>query len=513
MALHPLRAARRLRSKMRSALAGPQVAAALPIIALLAYWFGGERYLLIASLGTPLMLFAIGGLDFAQAGRGKRREATLAPVDQFFARVDWAMSQTQSTPNKSACFYLEVDEFDILLDRFGQTAMDRILAATAQRIIGALRANDLVCQLEENRFGIIVDPVPHMDLDIAIGLARRFQAASEEPLSLDSTTVYISVSIGFCLATQAPSPTGHALAKATSTALAEARRHAPSALRGFSPELHHPTVLLTTVAAEAAAALENGQIQPWFQPQVATRTSHVTGFEALARWSHPEKGLISPAEFLPALADQSKLARLSEVMLYHSLNALKSWDVHGLSVPRIGVNFSQEELRDPRLAERIEWELDRFELAPERLAVEILETVVATSHDDTIARNISALARLGCHIDLDDFGIGHASISSIRRFAVQRLKIDRSFVMKVDRDPDQQRMVSAILLMADRLGLETLAEGVETDAEHAMLAQLGCDEVQGFGVARPMPLQDTFGWVAEHEEHLSRPPTFLRKSG
>jgi EAL domain-containing protein (putative c-di-GMP-specific phosphodiesterase class I) len=238
-----------------------------------------------------------------------------------------------------------------------------------------------------------------------------------------------------------------------------------------------------------------------------------TGFEALARWTHPERGLITPAEFLPILEQAGAMERLGEVILYNALSALKTWDAAGLDVPQVGVNFSPEELRNPRLVKKIEWELDRFDLPARRLNVEILETVVALSPDDTVVRNIAALSELGCPIDLDDFGTGHASISSIRRFDVQRLKIDRSFVMKVDRDPEQQRMVSAILTMAEQLGLATLAEGVETAGEHAMLAQLGCGHVQGYGIGRPIPLDQTIEWVTRHLARLEAPPPIGRQIG
>ena len=126
-----------------------------------------------------------------------------------------------------------------------------------------------------------------------------------------------------------------------------------------------------------------------------------------------------------------------------------------------------------------------------------------------ITHNINALGKLGCRIDLDDFGTGHASISSIRRFAVSRIKIDRSFITKADRDPEQQRMVSAILTMAERLEVETLAEGVETVGEHVLLAQLGCDHVQGFGIAKPMPFEQTFDWIAGHNARLADTPRIM----
>lgn len=253
-------------------------------------------------------------------------------------------------------------------------------------------------------------------------------------------------------------------------------------------------------------ALENGQIRPWYQPQLSTDTGQVSGFEALARWVHPERGLIAPAEFLPTLEKASAMERLSEVMLYNALCALKLWDAAGINVPQVGVNFSPQELRNPNLVKKLEWELDRFDLPASRLSVEILETVIAVSPDDIVVRNISELSKLGCRIDLDDFGTGHASISSIQRFDVQRLKIDRSFVARADRDPDQQRMIAAILTMAEQLGLATLGEGVETAGEHAMLAQLGCGHVQGFGIARPMSLHRTVDWVRAHRARLKAPP-------
>ena len=162
------------------------------------------------------------------------------------------------------------------------------------------------------------------------------------------------------------------------------------------------------------------------------------------------------------------------------------------------MNFSKAELRSPRLADKLKWELDRFDLAPPRLTIEILETVVAESDNDVVVSNIAALAKLGCGIDLDDFGTGHASITSIRRFDVRRIKIDRSFVTRVDEDREQQKVVSAILSMAEQLGMATLAEGVETPGEHAMLCQLGCGDVQGFGIARPMPVEETMNWIARH---------------
>jgi EAL domain-containing protein (putative c-di-GMP-specific phosphodiesterase class I) len=269
----------------------------------------------------------------------------------------------------------------------------------------------------------------------------------------------------------------------------------------------------TVLACEVEAALTNGEIKAWYQPQICTDTGLISGFEALARWHHPEDGILAPAEFLGAVAEAGQMSRLGKVMLYNALSALKSWDRARLNIATVAVNFSTEELRDPLLADWIKWEVDRFDLRPNRLTVEILETVTAQSEDDIILRNIELLSRHGVNLDLDDFGTGQASIANIRRFHVSRIKMDRSFVTKLDEDPTQYAMVSAILSLAEHLGLDTLAEGVETAGEHSTLAQLGCGYVQGFGIARPMPFEDTIAWAHAYNQKLGTSTRIRRQAG
>jgi diguanylate cyclase len=218
------------------------------------------------------------------------------------------------------------------------------------------------------------------------------------------------------------------------------------------------------------------------------------------RWHHPDRGCLAPGAFLPALEGSDLMELLGQTMLTQSLAALAEFDRKGQRIPTVAVNFSAQELRDPQLPERLGWTLDRFGLAPSRLTVEVLESVVAGDGEDIIASNIGRIAAMGCAVDLDDFGTGHASITAIRRFALNRLKIDRSFIRDVDQNRDQQNLVTAILSLAERLGLETLAEGVETAGEHALLAQLGCGHVQGFVIAKPMPVEDLAVWLTTHRE-------------
>lgn len=506
----------RFRSRIAPLFTGPAILAFLPALSLGSFWIGGEAVLMITALGLPLG-FAIAGAfgKWPPEPDLPPRDAVTGLLlrDAFQDAARATLERTRDSGRKSACMLVELDEYHDLVRRHGSEAGDLVALRTGERIRATLREADMVARLDGARFAVCLAPVMQLDLELCIQLAGRIQSAVEDPVSLNGTAVYVSCCVGFCAVSQSPGASAGHWIEAADIALDHARQAGPSAIRAFSPDMQRAANAADRAGEEIAAALENGQIQPWFQPQISTDTGRVTGFEALARWSHPTRGVLGPDAFLKAAEAAGLSERLGQVMLYHALTALKAWDSAGAEVPRVGVNFASDELRNPALVEKVKWELDRFGLTPDRLSVEILESVVSNAGDDIVTRNIAGLGQLGCRIDLDDFGTGHSSIASIRRFAVSRIKIDRSFVMKADRDPDQQRMVSAILTMAEQLGLETLAEGVETVGEHALLAQLGCHHVQGFGIGRPMPFDQTLDWIAAHRAKLQDTPRIGRQTG
>lgn len=504
----------RLWAGLRAVLTGPHMLAFLPATMLGGYWFGGEPALIVAAVALPALVVLSGWLPRPGHGpRGRDPLTGLASRADLIAALDTAFSGERSTGRRSACITLELDEFAGFETQHGPAAAESILRRVAERLKSHLRDGDLVARLDHAVFAVALSPVRRMDLETLIQLSVRLQEAVCDPIALDAGRTYVTASVGFCLPSRAPERSGAAHLAAAEHALAAARANGPASIRSYASDMQPRADFAPSTLDEVAAALEQGQIRPWFQPQVSTDTGDISGFEALARWQHPERGIVPPGDFLPAIAAAGLNERLGEVILYHALTAIRSWDRAGLSIPRVAVNFSGEELSDPRLVERVRWELDRFELTADRLAVEVLETVISKSDNDTVTRNIAALGKMGCLIELDDFGTGNASLAAIRRFSVNRLKIDRSYITRVDRDRDQQEMVSAILTMAERLRLETLAEGVESLGEHAMLAQLGCQHVQGFSVGHPMPFEETIAWIVRHREKLSEPPQIGREAG
>lgn len=477
----------------------------LPAVTLAGFWYGGEKVLVALAVGVPFVLAFAGAFRVRQTANGHGLDplSGLIQRPQLLAAMDATLQAEAATDRTTACLVVLFDDAERLLTRHGRAAQVEILTRSADRILGALRGGDMLARIEGGGFAVALAPVRRIDLESVVQIAIRLQESIAVPISLDGLRVHVTASVGFCLPARAPAPTAEALFDAAHVAAVDAARNGPGAVRAFAPDMLRKTADRQAFRDELEHALDSGQILPYFQPQMSTENGMITGFEALARWQHPERGLVAPAEFLPLIEEAGLTERLGEVILYHALGALVRWDAAGFRVPAVGVNFSGIELRNPRLAEKIAWELDRFSLTPNRLSVEILETVVADVGNDVVVTNIAALSRLGCRIDLDDFGTGQAAIANIRRFGVGRLKIDRSFVARLDEDPLQQQMVSAILSLAERLDLDTLAEGVETPAQHVILAQLGCGHVQGYGIARPMPVEDTVEWI--RRQHAGPP--------
>jgi EAL domain-containing protein (putative c-di-GMP-specific phosphodiesterase class I)/GGDEF domain-containing protein len=502
-----------LRGVLAAALGTPAVLAFLPAITLVAHWLGGELALLGAALGLPALFALLTPLARPAGQDGPRGDPVTGAAlrDEVEAAIDRALTMP---PGRTVVFAAELSEARRHAAQLGQADWDALLHAVATRLAGALRREDVLAHLGGGRFAAALAPGSRADLESALAVAGRLCAALEEPLLLGPRRLYPSLCVGLCLSSRiAPeAASGAMLIEAAEDALAEAVVQGPGTVRAFAQGRTRPAAAAAALVEEAALALEAEQVEPWFQPQISTDTGQISGFEALARWRHPERGILLPAEFLPALAQAGLTSRLGELMLAAACRTLRGWESAGFSVPRVAVNFAAEDLRDPALPDRVAWELDRHDLAPERLAIEVLETVVA-SDDDLVCRNLAALSALGCGIDLDDFGTGHSGIASIRRYSITRIKVDRRFVARIDEDEEQRRLVSAILTMADHLGVETLAEGVETAGEHALLAQLGCGHVQGFGLARPMPAEACPEWAARHAGKLAVPPRIPRRTG
>lgn len=472
--------------------------ALIPLMILVTYWLSGERTMVVLASTLPATAVIVAAV------LNQHVTGSSGAVPGPISLEQWIGERLLFTDRGGdfALMAVSIDDLDSLEDRAGLVARESAVAQVLARFNSLIRNDDIVALGTRSDYLIGLGDIRPPETENLLQLARRLQAVLDDPIESGTLRAYCTVSVGIVRASQLSRPSPQQLIRVAETTLAKGSAEGVGAIRishsrrGRKPTPDHD------LAERITSALENGEIIAWYQPQLSTHTGEITGFEALARWEHPSRGLISPATFLGIIDRMGLSQRLSEVVLSHALSAAHAWSKSGLDIPRVAVNFGSEELRNPRLADYLAWELDRHNISPNGLVIEVLENVIADSHDDTIVRNLRAISAMGVQIDLDDFGTGYTSIMNIRRFAVSRIKIDRRLISRVDVDTHQRQLVSAILAMAERLDIETLGEGVETAPEHAILAQMGCDHIQGFSIARPMPLGDSFTWIREHRARL-----------
>lgn len=465
-----------------------------PIAAAIAWAFGEDAVAMVLVAILPVCLLLDRrpsreprGTDAAQGGGAVQRDAIRRIVDDV-------LEDCARRDRTTAVLQIRIDDLEVADGDWGDEAETRIMDLVVQRVRATMRGQDIVMRGADGAVVVVLAPTRRADLDTVMGIVDRLQAAIAEPVSIAGRALRVRSSLGICSEAMAPARTGTAMLAAADCALRLARRQGPDAVRAFTSDIRDRVETYHRLSTGIDAALETGQIVPWFQPQVEARTGRLVAFEALARWIHPELGVLPPERFLPASAAAGRAAELGEAILDASLAALPEWDRAGVGVPCVAVNLCLEQLSDPRLADRIAWQLDRHDIASDRVVFEIAETVTQREGDETITRNLRALREAGFRLDLDDFGTGAASIAHIARFGVHRIKIDRSFVQGIDVDQAQRRMVAAILVLAEKLGIETLAESVETESERAALAEIGCPHLQGFAIAPAMPLDATLTW-------------------
>jgi EAL domain-containing protein (putative c-di-GMP-specific phosphodiesterase class I)/GGDEF domain-containing protein len=504
---------------LRTALTRVEVLAVFPILVLLAQEFGGTRAVVGAAMLLPtlLVLLNIGLPDRADMAMGAARRPWR---DEDGRQTMLAMlERVAATPSAhGACLMLELDEWDAFGRRWGMETAADVLDRVRDRLRAALRDSDHLAYLGGGRFGVVAHPLSSERLGLRNGLADRLQACVSEPLRLGETTVRLTASVGHARLTRDTlDPAGHAIDAAT-TALSAAQTAGPGSLRahweGMAPgdTVRHVALGADAhLAAEVPEALETGAIQPWFLPQIDAKTGAVIGFEMGARWHHPTLGLLGPARFAASIAQAGQVDTVAARLRERAVDALAEWDRAGLGGGdlTLTIRVDADALRNPALAEQVAWSLDAAEIAPERLRLAIPEPVAGACGNDALVATLTALRQQGVHLDLDDFGSGQASLLSIRRFGVTRIRIARALVVGLDQDPDQKAMVGGILSLAREMRLGTLAQGVDTEEERAALAGMGCDVLQGAAIGTPMPFGETHDWLARQAPPTSGPAADL----
>ena len=395
-------------------------------------------------------------------------------------RFNHWLDRAERTEETAAVLFVDVDNFKLINDGLGHDVGDRLLQAVAGRLAGTLRASDTVARVGGDEFVILCEDVG--DERSALDLVARLTEAFERPFALDGGDRHVSASVGIAMASRGADAMiviGNADA-----AMYRAKERSGVSFELFDAGMRHRSLRRLETERELRAALEAGQLRNVYQPLVCPADGSPVGFEALVRWEHPERGTISPAEFIPVAEESGLIVPIGEHVLAEACVEAMGWDP-GLG---ISVNLSPRQVSDPGLVETVARTLERTGLDPARLSLEITETVLINDGPSAL-QTLSRLKELGVRLVLDDFGTGYSSLSHVKHFPIDVLKIDRSFVDGLGRDPEDSAIVTAVISMGRALGVHVVAEGVETEQQVLQLRSLGCPFAQGYHFARPLTPQ------------------------
>jgi diguanylate cyclase (GGDEF)-like protein len=459
---------------------------------------------LALALGLGLLYLGLFHLVW-QASRRLRRTATLneelASHDALTGlpnrsllkdRVDQALAASSRTGRCPALLLLDLDRFKEINDTLGHHHGDLLLQQVGRRLQESLRAADTVARLGGDEFVVLLPdpPSPHA----ALVAAEKLLAALTEPFVLDDVTLDVEGSFGLAVHPEHGTTFETLLQHADVAMYAAKETHAGVCLYEPNQDANSPRRLALLGELRQAIA-DDEQLVLHYQPKVQVDGGSVTGVEALVRWQHPKHGLLGPMEFVPAAERTGLIRPLTLKVLSDALTQARAWTDAGLPPMRMAVNISTRCLLDADFADQVEELLRVTGMSATQLELEITESTIMTDPEHAMAVLVR-LAESGVSLAIDDFGTGYSSLSYLKRLPVHQLKIDRSFVTDMDRGASDEAIVRSSVDLARNLGLDVVAEGVETERTWQQLADLGCDQAQGFYFARPMPASELPAWLA-----------------
>ena len=397
-------------------------------------------------------------------------------------RLERALARLARHPVGLAAVFIDVDNFKVVNDVLGHAAGDAVLVETARRLCAQVRPEDLVARMGGDEFVVLFEDLADPVAD-GQQLAERLRAAVSEPMTVDGQPLYLTISAGVAAVSTMGCRSEEVLAEADSAMyrVKRAGRNRVAVVEvgnGSGP-------VRFAMASGLHQALERDELRLLYQPVCDSQDGSVVGFEALLRWEHPERGTIPPLDFIPVAEESGLMVAIGQWVLREACRQAVAWGIVLGGIPRMAVNVSGRQLDDPTFVDEVVSVLDATGMPADALMLEITESILLgdrCGYEEVLA----ALKDLGVHLSIDDFGTGYSSLAYLRRFPVDQLKVDRAFVQDVSEHGDT-RIMEAVVRLAHDLGLEVVAEGVETTGELDTVKALGCDVVQGYLLGRPVP--------------------------
>jgi diguanylate cyclase (GGDEF)-like protein len=442
----------------------------------------------VGVLARALTVMQQGLRERDEALRAVAYVSTLTGLPNRTAFVD-ALRQTLTTTPHVGVIVVDLDHFADINDTLGHAIGDRVIGEMAGRLVRAMGASASIAHFGGDQFALAVEARSAAALESA---AASMASAFREPADVEGLALHLTGTAGAALA-PLHGDSAEALLRHAESAMYRGKERRGSGLTLYDPAHDHHSRQRLALMGELPGAIERGELHLHVQPKASLTGREVVGVECLVRWVHPVLGMIAPDRFIPLAEQTGQIRHLTRWLLDTTAREMRLAEERGF-VLRWAVNISAVDLLSPDFAHKVGEVLRTHGLAPDRLTVEVTESAAMSDPENAI-RQLAALRHMGVKLSIDDYGTGHASMAQLKRLPVDELKIDRSFVRSLMTDTNDQAIVASTIALAHRLGLSVVAEGVEDRATAGLLAAMGCDEIQGFGLARPMPVDVLVGWL------------------
>jgi diguanylate cyclase (GGDEF)-like protein/PAS domain S-box-containing protein len=439
--------------------------------------------------------FVATGKDVSERMQAQERMQHMAQHDAltelpnrmlFLDRLKQALARARWHQRLVAVLFVDLDRFKTINDTLGHEVGDRLLQALAERFTASVREGDTVARFGGDEFVMLLDDVAS-EKDIGV-VAQKVLEALAPPFVIDGQSLYVTASIGVSLYPNDGEDSG-TLLKNADIAMYRAKELGKNTYQFYSADMSARAFERLTLESSLRHAIERNEFRLYYQPQIDTASGAIVGVEALLRWQHPDFGLVAPAEFIPLLEETGLIVPAGDWVFRTACEQLCAWHAAGWPGLRMAVNLSPRQFQTPGLAIMVERGLAGVNCDPNLIELEITENVLLR-HAVATVDALEAVRALGVRLAIDDFGTGYSSLSYLRRYAIDTVKIDRSFVHDIPGDPDDSAITAAIIGLAQSLKLDVIAEGVETEAQRAFLLERGCHLMQGYLFSRPLPPED-----------------------
>jgi diguanylate cyclase (GGDEF)-like protein/PAS domain S-box-containing protein len=400
-------------------------------------------------------------------------------------RINQGIAHAKREQGIVGVMLIDLDRFKVVNDGLGHAPGDVLLREIARRLSACVRDTDTVARLGGDEFVVVLTGV--IDPDNVALIASKILKAMKEPLYIEDKKLIVTASIGIALYPR-DGDEGDLLLRNADLAMYRVKEHGRNDYRFYLPEMHGMAIDRLDMEGDLRRALDADEFVVYYQPKIDLASGLIVGAEALVRWIHPKIGIINPMEFIPLAEETGLIIPIGEVVLRKVAGQLRSWRDEGLAITPVAVNISPRQFRQENLASTIRQILETAGISGALLDLELTESMVMV-HAEAAAAALHELKMLGCRLYLDDFGTGYSSLAYLKRFPIDALKIDRSFVLDLTTDRDDAAIAGAIIAMAHSLGMRVVAEGVEHREQLDVLKAHGCDEFQGYYFARPMPAE------------------------